>query len=307
MIPVNIPPHVERIKINAHLAEVRDLPLDPQEELTGWIATWLEEFTDALKTNAPVEPIIERFRAKLLPFLQEHITPEFVASIPDTYDARPLRLFLDLLLNPNAPMFDQKIEEAYGFLRRQILSPTEQKVHNMIVRLQEEDAEVAEIEQEFAMLAQEIGDAFAQLRVEDQAAFARDEQAVEALEARDRERAEILDNAIRQHDQDINELNARIDELTENLEKTKDRIDETERANLQVQRAILEAERARKKSSRSWIQGVGMLALSVGFSWAASFFVKGLFATMGPAFKNAIPGLMQQPQATWIKYTVCKF
>ena len=296
-----IPLHVERRQIAATLAPIHELAKDAQDEATQKMITWLQEFTSALRTNAPLQPIIEKYQAELSAFLHERVDDAFEAEAPDAYDMRPVRLLLDQILDPRSLLHTDEIEQAFGHLRREVLSEQDQKIQRIMARNRQRAENVAqearELRQEFAAVTGEILGEFAALRLEDQEAVQRDLQATEALKQKDAEQLKIIKHAIKKRETAIEALKERNKELKESLRITDGQITATERSNAQLKIAINEAQAAMQEKQKSWLEAALMIGAAIGLSLLLPQLLPGMSASVGAGTaKSTVP-------AFWMRFS----
>lgn len=287
--------HIERRQINAALADMRDIAEVPQ------MITWLQEFTTALRTNAPLQPIIEKYQAELASFLNELVDDTFEVEA-DTYDTRPVRLLLDQLLDPRSLLHTDAIDRAFGHLRREVLSEQDQKMQRIMARNRQREQnlsqEVREIRQGFSDVTHEIIDKIERIRLEDQEAVQRSLQATKALEQKDAEQLKIIKHEIKKREALIGALKERHIQLQAGIKTTGVQIAKTEQSNAKLKVAINEAQAAMQEKQKSWLEAALMIGAAVGLSLLLPQLLPGMSASIGAGTaKSTVP-------AFWMRFTI---
>lgn len=293
----------DRVRANAELAEIRGLFHGRLDAPSQKIIDWYTRFAAALRTNAPVQPIIDEYRYESIDLLDGLV--DEMQDMPKD-DSHPIRHLLSLLLNPHAILHTDDIQRAFGHLARQ--SDDERTFEKKRDHEVEEAQSVQELKGLFSAFTLEMKEVIDAERKEENEFFQVQLESAQKLSQQDQEAFEVIMAEIRTLERDIEALTERNQELREGLSSVHTRIHETEASNAKLRVAINEAKIAMKKKQRSWLQDLGTAILVIGAacvaSWALSKILPELAVSIAPGGLRTphlprIPGMPDASQQGW--------
>src|SRR5262245_49124061 len=101
----------ERVRINAELAELHGHLHSQDDATTQKLIKWYTDLATALRTNGPLQPIIDEYKVKSRDLLQDAAVDTL--KLESTH---PMRHLLDILLDPKSILHTDEIQRAFGHL-----------------------------------------------------------------------------------------------------------------------------------------------------------------------------------------------